>query len=104
MGRGQKNTRFGIVSYEVIIPPEAQRHILLHLKSGQKGLLKKIDILLAEIAEHPHMGTGKPEQLRHKQGEYWSRRIDDKHRLVYEIVEQRLVVIIVSSLGHYTDK
>ena len=92
------------MSYEVKISPEAQKHILLHLHSGQKQVLKKMDVLLSEIAEHPRTGTGKPEQLRYRDGECWSRRIDGKHRLVYEIVEERLTVVAISALGHYGDK
>ena len=49
-------------------------------------------------------GTGKPEQLRGDRAGQWSRRITKKHRLIYEIHETEIVVLILSSYGHYTDK
>jgi toxin YoeB len=64
----------------------------------------KIDKLLAELALHPRGGTGKPERLRHMEGEVWSRRIDRRHRLRYEIFEDTLVVVAISAYGHYGDK
>lgn len=52
-------------------------------------LLKKIDTLLDEIEENPFFGTGKPEELKgYGERSVWSRRIDQKHRLTYEIFEQ----------------
>ena len=48
--------------------------------------------------------TGKPEQLRGNLSGMWSRRITDKHRLVYEIREDRIDVLVVIAYGHYNDK
>ncbi|MCR4790617.1 MAG: type II toxin-antitoxin system YoeB family toxin, partial [Treponemataceae bacterium] len=45
-------------------------------------------------------GEGKPEKLKHKEGEY-SRRIDEKNRLVYEVSDDNITV--KSCLGHYED-
>jgi toxin YoeB len=92
------------MSYTVIVSTEAQKHIQEHVRYGRKQLLKKIDSFLAEISEHPRTGTGKPEQLRYQEGEVWSRRIDDKHRFIYQIIENELIVIAVSAAGHYGDK
>lgn len=92
------------MSYKVVISPEFQEHIAQHARAGRKPLIKKIDSLMPELANNPRSGTGKPEQLRHMEGEVWSRRIDSKHRLIYEIIEDELVVIAVSAYGHYGDK
>ncbi|MCL1943385.1 MAG: Txe/YoeB family addiction module toxin [Candidatus Azobacteroides sp.] len=76
----------------------------MHKKAGNKILVKKIETLIAEIREHPRTGMGKPEQLRYFSEEIWSRHIDAKHRLIYEIVEDELIIIAISAYGHYDDK
>ncbi len=90
--------------YKVIITPEAKSGIEKHIRAGNKKLVQKIFFLLDELAENPRSGTGKPEQLKGYDIESWSRRIDSKHRLVYEIYEDKLKVFAVSSYGHYGDK
>ena len=62
---------------------------------------EKIEHLLKEIMEHPRWGTGKPERLKHFDGETWSRRIDRKNRIIYEIDEEKSTVFILSLTGHY---
>ncbi len=84
--------------------PEAQAGITNHIKSGNKKLAKKTIDIIDELYEHPRIGKGKPERLRGYDIETWSRRIDKEHRLVYEIHEDRLVVIAISAFGHYSDK
>lgn len=78
---------------------KAQKDIFFHKKSGDKAILSKLYILLDEIAEHPFEGTGKPEQLKYKLSGVWSRRMNRKHRLVYKVKND--VVIILSAKGHY---
>ncbi|MCJ8498389.1 Txe/YoeB family addiction module toxin [Chryseobacterium salipaludis] len=73
-------------------------------KSGEKALFKKVTALLEEIVQNPKVGTGKPEQLKHHQVSVWSRRIFGKHRLVYEIHDEEIIIILLSAYGHYTDK
>ena len=53
---------------------------------------------------HPTTGIGKPEKLKYKNEVIWSRQINKKDRLVYEIIDFEIVVIIISALGHYGDK
>jgi toxin YoeB len=79
-------------------------HIEMHKKAGNKILIKRIENLIAEIKEHPRNGTGKPEQLKYFSDEIWSRRIDEKHRLIYKIIENKLFIIAISAFGHYDDK
>ncbi len=64
-----------------------------------KAILKKILILLNELAEHPFEGTGKPESLKYEFSGYWSRRITQEHRLIYEVDGDR--VLVHSAKGHY---
>lgn len=90
--------------YLLDVSLRASNDLERHKKSGNKKLAEKVYNLFVELAEHPRTGTGKPEQLRHMEGEVWSRRIDSKHRLVYEIREAELIVIAISAYGHYGDK
>jgi len=70
--------------------------------TGDMAVFKKISALIKEIIRTPFTGTGKPEPLRGDLGGFWSRRITGKHRLVYK-VEQDLL-IIASCKSHYDDK
>jgi len=92
------------MSYLIELTEEAISDIEKHKKSGDKKVLIKIDKLLNELREHPTTGTGKPEKLKHYEVETWSRRITDKHRLVYRIESEKIVVIILSFWAHYSDK
>ncbi len=68
-------------------------------KSGNQAILKKIRNLLESIQETPFSGIGKPEALKYDQTGNWSRRINQEHRLIYEIQESN--IIIHSLRGHY---
>ena len=57
----------------------------LHWQSTDRRILKRINALIKEICRDPFSGTGKPEPLKHALAGYWSRRIDDEHRLVYKV-------------------
>ncbi len=92
------------MNYEINISPLAQKHIEKHIKAGDKKVIVKISSILTELSEHPRNGIGKPEQLKGYAREVWSRRINSKHRLVYEIKEQELVVLALTAYGHYDDK
>lgn len=87
--------------YKVKLLPEADRHIRMYLKAGNKTAYKKIKGFLIELQEHPATGTGHPEQLKHELSGYWSRSIDKKNRLVYRIEEDIVTVVVVSAAGHY---
>ena len=92
------------MSYKIIHSPQAEADLAKHIKSGDKAAMKKIVRLLEELEKHPRNGTGKPEQLKHKEVETWSRRINDKHRMVYEIEDNIITVDVLSFWGHYDDK
>lgn len=61
-------------------------------EKNNSKLLRRIDLLLADIQIHPFTGIGKPEPLRFKYQGYWSRRINQEHRLVYKVVEETIYV------------
>lgn len=77
---------------------------LSRLKRSEPAAFKKAGKLLAELQEHPQTGTGKPELLSGDRAGQWSRRISQKHRLIYEIEETVVTVDVLSAYGHYEDK
>ena len=64
-----------------------------------KAILRKINQLIKDIQRQPFTGIGKPEPLKHDLSGYWSRRIDDAHRLVYRVEDD--ILTIVQCRGHY---
>ena len=62
-------------------------------------LFERLTRLIKETARDPFSGIGKPEPLRHQLKGYWSRRINDEHRLVYKATEDTL--FIASCRYHY---
>lgn len=84
------------MSYAIEVTPEAEQDIERHKKAGDRKVLVKIDKLLDELREHPSFGTGKPEKLKYYHTPTWSRRITGKHRLVYRIQEETVIVLILS--------
>jgi len=68
-------------------------------KVSDPKMLTKIVSLITEIARTPFAGTGKPEPLRHNLAGKWSRRINQEHRIVYEVKDE--VVNIISCRYHY---
>jgi len=57
-----------------------------------KQVVRRINELLKDIRRNPNSGIGKPEPLRHSLAGYWSRRIDQEHRLVYRVTEQGILL------------
>ena len=49
--------------------------------------------LIEDIQRNPFQGIGKPEPLKHKLAGCWSRRIDDEHRLVYEVLNEKIRIL-----------
>ncbi|MBP5174764.1 MAG: Txe/YoeB family addiction module toxin [Treponema sp.] len=67
-----------------------------------KKTLKKINKLLADIARNGNSGLGHPEALKGNLSGFWSREIDEKNRLIYNIVDD--VITIIQCKNHYDDK
>ena len=64
----------------------------LYWQSTDKKILKRINALIKEIQRTPFEGTGKPEPLKHGLAGYWSRRINDEHRLVYKVEGDAILI------------
>ncbi len=86
--------------YNIIFMPDAVSG-LKKLEKSEPGCFRKANQLVAELSAHPTTGTGHPEQLKGYEIPTWSRRISQKHRLVYEIHEDQIKVLVLSSYGHY---
>ena len=71
----------------------------LYWQVQDKKNLKKINTLLKEISRTPYEGSGKPEALKHTLQGCWSRRINQEHRIVYEVFEEK--IHIISCRYHY---
>lgn len=65
----------------------------LYWQQQDRKTLTRINALINDSAREPFAGIGKPEPLRGNLSGYWSRRIDDTHRLVYRATDRELVII-----------
>ena len=73
-------------------------------RHGDDATNRKIQRMLSEMEQHPRTGTGKPELLKGDLSGVWSRRIDKKNRILYEIHDDVVIVLVLSMRGHYGDK
>lgn len=89
--------------YTIRFAPEALNDIA-KLKRNEPKVYAKLVRLIEQLAQTPYIGLGKPEALRGNLSGLWSRRITDKHRLVYKVEEETVVVMVLSAYGHYGDK
>jgi toxin YoeB len=64
----------------------------LYWQTADRKTLLRINRLIAEITRNPYSGIGKPEALRHALAGYWSRRIDDEHRIVYKATPDAILI------------
>jgi toxin YoeB len=71
----------------------------LFWQKSDKSMRKRINRLIHEIMHNPFSGSGKPEPLKHGLSGYWSRRINDEHRIVYRSAED--AVLIAQLRYHY---
>lgn len=65
----------------------------------ERQKVDRIKILIRDIDKEPFKGLGKPEPLKGNWSGYWSRRIDNEHRLVYKVTSEQ--ILIVKCKGHY---
>ena len=64
----------------------------LYWQKQNKNLLKKINLLIRDIERNPFEGLGKPEPLKGNLSGWWSRRIDDTHRIIYRVEKGNLEI------------
>lgn len=68
---------------------------------NDRRIALKILKLIREIQRTPYEGTGQPEQLKHDLAGCWSRRINQEHRLVYQVLETENRIRILACRYHY---
>jgi toxin YoeB len=90
--------------YIINLSEKARKDLSKIHKSGDKKSIKRVEKIFDEPQQNPYEGTGKPEALKHQYKGFYSRRINEKDRLIYEVKEQIVSIFIVSALGHYDDK
>lgn len=78
---------------EIRYTSEAEADIMYWKKSGNIAIQRKISKLLFAIEDSPTIGIGKPEQLKHQLSGCWSRRINNEHRIIYKIFDDRIEII-----------
>ena len=71
----------------------------LYWQAQDKKILKRVNALIMDIRRSTFEDIGKPEPLKNNLSGWWSRRIDEKHRIVYYM--QDGIIYIVSCRGHY---
>ncbi len=86
---------------ELKFTPDAKKDLEWWKQHGDVASKRKIQQLLTEMEEHPRSGTGKPELLSGDLRGVWSRRINQEHRILYEIHDKVLVVLVLSMKYHY---
>jgi toxin YoeB len=64
----------------------------LYWQKTDKKILRRINTLIKEIKRNPFEGIGKPEPLKHALSGYWSRRINDEHRIVYKAFADSILI------------
>ena len=89
--------------YAISYTSEAEKD-LARLKRSEPTAFNKAVKLIDELIEHPTTGTGKPEPLSGDRAGQWSRRITGKHRLIYLIDNEKVVILLLSAYGHYNEK
>ena len=75
-----------------IIFSAQSREEYLYWQQNDKKILKRVNTLIKDVMRSPHEGLGKPEPLKHALSGYWSRRINDEHRLVYKVADDQIFI------------
>ena len=76
---------------KLIFSEQAWEDYLYWQKTDRK-LLERINALVKEVSRSPFEGVGKPEPLKNALSGYWSRRINEEHRIVYKIVDGSMLI------------
>ena len=91
------------MSYKVEVSKDADKIIRKRKKSNPQ-LFNKYRSIFHELVDHPKTGTGHPEPMKGGNGITYSRRVTAHDRIVYDIYEDVITVLIIEVEGHYSDK
>ena len=84
---------------EIVFSPQSLEDLKFWKDSNNIKIQTRIEVLLEAIKESPFEGVGKPEALKHNWSGYWSRRINQEHRLIYKINDGK--IFIAQLKNHY---
>lgn len=90
-------------SYKIDISDDAAKVIKKWKKSNPLAF-KKLYKLLPELEQHPRSGKGHPEALKGGKDITWSRHVTAHDRIIYDIYDDIITVLVVEVEGHYNDK
>ena len=76
----------------IIFTKEAWEHYQ-YWQSAERKIIERINMLIRDILRDPFHGLGKPEPLKGQLSGFWSRRINDEHRLVYQYRDGEVIII-----------
>ena len=82
----------------------AEKDLKQHFNSGDQATIKRLNQIVEELKTHPKIGVGKPEPLKYSLSGIWSRRINAKDRLIYKVEKDTVIVLVISAVGHYSDR
>ena len=85
--------------FRIEVTQIAERDFAKHFKSGNKSNIKTIQKILIELENTPYRGIGQPEKLKYQFSNLWSRRINQKDRLIYKVDENIVTVFVVAVMG-----
>jgi len=89
--------------YEVKVSTEADK-VIRKWKKSNPQLLKKYQKIYHELMDHPRTGIGHPEPLKGGKDITWSRHVSAHDRVIYDIYDEIITVLVVEVEGHYNDK
>ena len=89
--------------YTIEVSSKARKELQLLYRSGNKSDIRRIEQIFLALSNTPYEGIGNPEPLKYHLSGYWSRRINKKDRLIYKVFESKVLVLVVSAIGHYGD-
>ena len=91
------------MKYKVDFTKDAQK-VVKKWKKSNPILFKKLVAILDEISIHPRIGIGHPEPLKGGNDITYSRRISAHDRIIYDIYDEKITVLVIDVEGHYDDK
>lgn len=90
------------MEYRIKFTASATKDVRL-LQRDEPSAYKKLKKFIEEPKTHPTTGTGHPHRLTGDRAGQWSRSITKKHRLVYEVHDDEIIVLVLAAYGHYDD-
>jgi toxin YoeB len=90
--------------YALIFTDQALDDLAFHRKVGNRATVKRIGRILEELETTPFTGIGNPHELAYNFSGRWSRHLNKKDVVVYEVSETEMTVYVISARYHYLEK